>query len=280
MNAQPLVSVICLCHNQARFVDEAIQSVWDQNHSNIELIVVDDGSTDSSKAVIQKELDGSKTQFIDLKENIGNCRAFNHGLKEAKGSFIIDLAADDILYPNRITEGIKSFSDKKIGVNFCDVRFLNDEGENLGSHYKRNETGELVQTVPEGEIYKELISRYFISPPSMMMRKSVLDELGGYDENLSYEDFDFWIRSSRNWRYNFTDQLLVGKRIVGGSLSSKQFQFRTKHQRSTLAVCKKIKKLNRSKEEDLALKKRCWYEVRQCFKQGNLELTPGFLKLI
>lgn len=279
MNAQPLVSVVCLCYNQARFVAEAIQSVWDQDHPRIELIVVDDGSYDDSKKVIQEKLLGTDTQFIDLKENTGNCTAFNHGLKEAKGDFIIDLAADDVLYKNRISNGLKFF-EPDVGVNFCDVMLLNKKGENIRTHYKRDKNGELLEVVPEGIIYEQLIAKYFISPPSMLIRKEVLDQLGGYNENLSYEDFDFWIRSSRNWKYSFSDQILVGKRIISNSLSRKQFRFRNKHQKSTLIVCQKIKELNMSKEEDRALKQRCWYEVRQCVKQGNLELIPSFVGLI
>lgn len=279
MNAQPSVSVICLCYNQATFVADAIQSVFTQDHSNVELIVVDDGSKDGSKEIIKDQLKNLQSQFIDLKENVGNCVAFNHGLKEAKGEFIIDLAADDVLYPNRISEGLRFFK-HDIGVHFCDVMLFNEKGENIRTHYRRNKEGILLERVPEGDIYEQLIAKYFISPPAMMIRRTVLDELDGYDEKLSYEDFDFWIRSSRNWRYSFSDQVLVGKRVVTNSFSSKQFKWRTNHQKTTLEVCRKIKNLNRSKAENSALRKRCWYEIRQCVKQGNLELIPSFLSLI
>lgn len=279
MNAQPLVSVVCLCYNQVQFVADAIQSVLDQDHSNVELIVVDDGSKDGSKEAINKKLKGLQIRFIDLEENIGNCKAFNLGLEEAKGEFIIDLAADDILYPTRISEGLNHF-EPGIGVHFCDVMLLNAHGDELTTHYERDEDNHLLENIPTGDIYKELISRYFISPPSMMIRKAVLDQLEGYDEDLTYEDFDFWIRSSRSWQYSFSNQVLVGKRIVADSFSAKQFRFRTKHQKTTLKVCQKIKELNQSHEEDLALKKRCLYEIRQCLKQGNIELIPSFFKLV
>jgi len=107
----------------------------------------------------------------------------------------------------------------------------------------------------------------------------VLDELNGYDESLTYEDFDFWIRSSRKFQYGYTNKILVKKRDVPGSLSKKQFSLLNKHQKSTLKVCKKIKKLNRSKAENYALRKRCFYEIRNCVKQGNLTLIPSFLRL-
>lgn len=272
MNA-PKVSVICLCHNHADFVNESINSVLEQTYPNVELIVVDDGSTDNSKGSINKVLD-KEIQFIDIKKSIGNCNAFNKGFEASTGDFIIDLAADDLLLPNRIEEGLKTFETKLVGVEFCNVLNVDPAGDELNVHFSEH------AEVPEGDIYKELITTYFISPPGMMMKREVLEELGGYDESLSYEDFDFWIRSSRKYEFGYTNQVLVKKRNVPNSLSKSQFRFLSKHQRSTLKVCKKIKKLNRYNEEKLALRKRCLYEIKNCLKQGNIHLIPSFIKLI
>ena len=279
MSEQPLVSVICLCHNQGKYVAEAIESVWLQEHENVELIIVDDASSDSSREEILAKIEGTDTVFISLEENHGNCKAFNIGFKKSNGTFIIDLAADDYLLPNRISEGLKAFSDG-VGVDFSDAMLLDESGNYLRTHFRRSKTGSLLTSVPEGNIYQELIQRYFVSAPTMMIKREVLEQMGGYDEDLSYEDFDFWIRSSRNWAYNFTDQVLVKKRILQGSHSSKQFVFRSNYQKSTLTVCQKIKDLNNSKEEDSALRKRCWYEIRQCLRHGNWGLIPAFWKLI
>ncbi|MEP1095476.1 MAG: glycosyltransferase [Cyclobacteriaceae bacterium] len=276
---RPLVSVVCLSHNHNEFVEESIQSVLDQDYENVELIVVDDASTDGTTSRIKRILQGTAIKFISLHENVGNCRAFNRGFQQSSGDYIIDLAADDVLLPNRITDGLKSFNSDKIGVSFCDAHLTDRSGEILGTHFERTKDGILNEEVSDGDIYETLIHRYFISAPTMMIRRQVLEQLDGYDENLSYEDFDFWIRSSRNWYYSFTNEILVKKRLVKNSHASSQFRFLSKHQRSTLEVCKKIKKLNRSTEEDQALKKRCRYEIRQCLRQGNWRLIPAFLSL-
>ena len=111
--SQPLVSVICLCYNQARWVEDSIKSVLNQTYNNIQLIVVDDKSTDNSATVIRNLLaDKPQIKFISNSKNLGNCKAFNRALKEAKGQYIIDLAADDVLLPNRITEGVNTFQKK------------------------------------------------------------------------------------------------------------------------------------------------------------------------
>lgn len=276
---RPLVSVICLSHNHNEFVEESIQSVLDQDYENVELIVVDDGSTDGTKDRIEKMVSGTDIKFLSLQENVGNCTAFNRGFEQSSGEFLIDLAADDVLLKNRITEGLPTFSSEEIGVNFCDAQLIDRSGQILGTHFKRNQEGLLEEHVHEGDMYEILIKRYFVAAPTMMMKREVLTELGGYDENLSYEDFDFWIRSSRNWQYKFTDKVLVKKRLLKNSHSTSQFRFLSRHQRSTLKVCKKIKGLNRSNSENQALKTRCKYEVRQCLRQCNWQLIPAFLSL-
>ena len=107
MNSQ-LVSVICLCYNQARFIEEAVQSVLMQTHQTIQLIIVDDASTDNSPEMIGKIVSANpRIEYLLLKENLGNCAAFNRGLALVKGDFIIDLAADDILLPERVAAGVK-----------------------------------------------------------------------------------------------------------------------------------------------------------------------------
>ncbi|WP_420316227.1 glycosyltransferase [Ekhidna sp.] len=280
MNQLPLVSVICLCHNQRPYIREAINSVLKQSYPNVELIIVDDGSNDGSKEEIKDVIADSSIVFLDLEASIGNCTAFNKGFQRSSGEYIIDLAGDDCLMPERILKGVNTFLKTDAGVTFCDVMNIDKNGNNIGSHFKRNTSDRLIEDVPQGDIYTDLIKRYFISPPSMMIKRDVLNKMGGYDETLSYEDFDFWIRSSRDWHYAFTDEILVKKRILAGSLSDQQFRFRSKHQQSTLKVCQKIKKLNKTKDERSALRQRVLYEVKQCLKQGNINLIFPFLKLL
>ena len=244
-----------------------------QTHHQVELIVVDDGSTDGSKEIIKEAIPPDST-FINIESSIGNCKAFNRGFARSSGAFLIDLAADDVLLPDRISAGIASFAQHDIGVNFCNVENIDKDGHSLGHHFFADDV------VPDGDLYEELIARYFISPPSMMIKREVLDNLGGYDESLSYEDFDFWIRSSRAYYYKYTDRILVQKRILKRSFSSEQQGFLNRHQQSTLRVCQKVKALNRTEAEGKALKRRARYEARQCIRQGNLHLLPAFLRLM
>ena len=276
---KPLVSVICLCYNHERFVEHAIESVLKQTYSNIELIVVDDASTDGSRDVIIKASKNYGFRVILNESNLGNCTSFNQGFKQSKGKYLIDLAADDLLDLERIQTGVNVLEAKgdTYGVHFCDVELISEEGKSLGTQYKRDQQGNLSEIVPSGDIYKALVERYIISAPAMMMTRKVLDELGGYDEQLSYEDFDFWVRSSRNYHYAFTDQVLIRKRILEHSLSSSQFHRNNKHALSTAKVCDKILKMNKNKEEDQALLKRIKYEVKWDLITENWEAARKLL---
>lgn len=282
MKPTPLVSVICLCYNQKKYVVDAINSVINQTYQNIELIIVDDGSTDGSQEEIRSAIKGLEINFIAIGENVGNCKAFNIGFSASSGNYIIDLAADDMLLPLRVEIGINDFvsANKKAGVHFTDAFNTNEEGRILNTHYERDQSGQISQSVPIGNIYSDLIQYYFISPTTMMTKRSVLEELSGYDENLKYEDFDFWVRSSRRYNYIFNKAPLVKKRIIESSHSKSQRQFFNSHQSSTFLVCQKVFDLNKTSDEYLSLIKRCKYEIRQCLLTLNFKLIPKYIELM
>ena len=254
---RPLVSVICLCYNQAPFVEEAIHSVFAQSYPNVQLVVVDDASKDGSVHKIKKLKEKYSFQFLPLPLNVGNCKAFNEGLKSAQGEFIIDLAADDVLLPHRVLSGVNALQKAggNFGVNFSDAYWISEQGNILYKHSDRFPHA----TVPQGNIYKDLIARFFICSPTMIYRRNVIDYLGGYDESLSYEDFDFWIRSSRRFLYCYTPEALVNKRILKRSMSEKQFSILSPQLKTTFKVCEKIMALNVSAAEQKALSYRIIY---------------------
>lgn len=273
-----LVTVICVCYNHARFVVEALESVKKQTYSSVELIIVDDGSADDSAQIIHQWVEKNPTAtFIDLKQNIGYTKAFNKAFHLAKGKFYIDLAADDVLLPERIEKGVAGFLDKgeRYAIQFGDAQFIDTTGKYLSKHSDKFPHA----TIPQGDVYGEVIHRYFICSPTMLVRKSVLDALGGYDEDLHYEDFDLWIRIGRDNLFFYIPEALVLKRKVPGSLGQLQYARNSKQMESTWLICQKIKKLNRSEAEQKALKKRIFYEFRQCIRFGNWGLAWRYFKL-
>lgn len=256
-------------------MQEALESVLSQTYPAIELIIVDDGSTDGSKEIIGDFVETHDVPFVDIDEPVGNCTAFNRGWRQSSGDYLIDLAADDILLPDRVGIGIERLEETGYGVHFSDAELIDKDGEFLSNHNDR-----FNDLIPEGDLYKDLVSRYLICPPTMMIRNEVMKRLDGYDEKLAFEDFDFWVRSAREFKYCYTNKVLVKKRMLVNSHSSSQKRFRNEHQKSILKVCWKILEMNKTKEEGNALKRRCWHEIRQCIKKGNLGLVPGYLSVI
>ena len=255
-----------------------MESVLSQTYKNYELIVVDDGSTDESLTVIEKfQKLHPEITFIRLEKNEGLCKAFNAAFKFCSGDFIIDLAADDILLPERLDRGVKSFEtlDDSYGVIFGDAEWINAQGKRLCFHSEKHPHN----SIPQGNIYQPLIERYFICSPTMMFRRAVIEALGGYDETLSYEDFDFWMRSSRIFKYHYEAHVLVKKRKLKNSLSQSQFKILNKHNHSTYLVCCKIRDLNRTQGEKESLNKRIQYEIRQCIRTLDLTLALKYFAL-
>ncbi|MEO0330518.1 MAG: glycosyltransferase [Bacteroidota bacterium] len=281
---QPLVSVIALSYNHAQFLEEALQSVAQQSYSAIELILVDDASTDASVTVAQSFLQENPVAFpvktCFLPKNQGNCVAFNRGLALATGKYVIDFATDDIMLLQRIAQQVAYFESlpSGYGVVFSEAEYVDETGKHLWFHYC--DQLKHLRPIPEGNVYVDVLAYYFVSPPTMMIKKKVLDELGGYDEQLAYEDFDFWVRSARNWKYAYLDKCTTQVRKHAHSLSSKQYRRNDPQLYSTYLVCQKAFKLNRADEEHQALAVRLKYELRQALLSGNLWEAKLMMQLL
>ncbi|MGI9543670.1 MAG: glycosyltransferase family 2 protein [Cyclobacteriaceae bacterium] len=280
---KPLVSIIIVSHNQVTHLEQAVHSALDQSYQNTEIIGVDDHSSDGTNELwLQLSVKYPRIKYLPRIAHQGYCKTFNRGFAMAHGKYIIDLSADDILLQERVAIGVDSLEQApdEYGVHFTDAHYINERGEMISGYYKRNRKGLLKTQVPHGNIYQDLLERYFICTPSMMIKKQVLDTLGGYDERLYYEDLDFWIRSSRNYKYAFTDQVLVQKRVLANSMAKGQYRPGSSMLTSTYQVCEKALQLNRSNSEHKALATRIGYELRQCIFLNEYNLASQYLELI
>ncbi len=236
----PLVSVIALCYNHERFIIECLQSVVNQTYKNVELIIVDDYSVDKSREKILEFYDTNATcHCIFNEENIGNCRSFNQALEISKGKYIIDLSTDDVLLPNRIEVQVKLMEiSSEVGVVFSDANYINEKSEYIGN-FKKN------IGLPFGNVYKDVLAgSCYTMPVTMMMRRTILEQLNGYDTTLAYEDFDFWVRSSRICDFGYVPEVLSYQRILEGSYSTKFFAKNSPLVQSSVKICQKAYLLN------------------------------------
>src|SRR5215831_11896181 len=255
----PLVSVVCLCYNHESFVAEALESVFNQTYANLQVIIVDDCSTDKSVSIIKKVISNlsCEIQLQCLEQNLGNCRAFNQGLKFATGGYVIDFSTDDVMMPDRIEKQVRFFETQKenVGVVFTDAIYINESGEPIRNHFEYLFKKKLIDHIPTGDVFRDVLTTYFISSPSVMMRKEVLDVLHGYDERLAYEDFDFWVRASRNFQFEFLDEKTTKVRKSADSMSTGWYKIGDKQLHSTYLICVKAEKLCRDEQDRDALRR-------------------------
>lgn len=284
-HTQPLVSVICLCYNHEDFVIETLESVLLQTYKNVELIIVDDCSKDTSRTIIEKwNTNNIAKHVIFNDQNLGMTKAFNKGISLAKGKYIIDLAADDVLHPNSIENHIANFKKNnfKIGVSYGNAESIDKNSNHIEYRYPVNKDFKVIDHPGEGDLYAKILERFFISSPSLMTHIEVYKKLNGYDPNLFFEDFDFLVRSSRLYPFFFCDTIVIQKRVLKNSMSSSIFE-RNKgaylHRKTFFKIYVKAFTLNKTRQENIALVKRLLRELKICLKllYFNYFLLTGVL---
>lgn len=262
---------------------ESLESVFNQSYTAIEVIVLDDASTDGSVNQIGKLMERyPRITFIRHAENRGNCASFNEAFLLAKGDYIVDFATDDIMEPERILKQVECFQelDSSWGVVFTDATYIDESGKNIRHHFEHLFKKRRISHVRSGDVYRHLLSSYFIAAPTMMVRREVVEYLQGYDENLEYEDFDFWVRSSRRYKYYFLNERLTKIRKWKNSMSSTWYKQGDKQLHSTYLVCEKALLLNESGEDNDALVIRIRFELRQSVFSQNHEEAALFFQLL
>lgn len=216
MNSQPLVSVIALNHNQGKFLEETLESIRNQTYKNIELIICDDFSTDDSKGKIIKWTmkHSYKAKFIFNKQHLKQNKSSNIGLREATGVFISFIACDDVLLPDKITQQMEEFESLSLDyfAIYSDALLINEDSKRC-SKKMFVEFYRTFSLPPSGFIFDDLKKGNFIPWGSLLFRREAFDKVGYFDEELGYEDWDFLLRLSKNYKIHFSKKVSIKYRI-------------------------------------------------------------------
>lgn len=213
-----LVSVVIPSYNHQAFVEQAIQSVWIQTHKHIELIVVDDCSTDNTYQVALSLLGSSPISMKVLRNsrNKGITGTLNHGLEHVKGEWVSILASDDWYASNKIERQLEEAEKRgeAYGCIHSDSYLVTHDGKVAGTVYENSTlppmTGEALLDLAYGRANMVAISA--------LIRSSLLRTIGGVDSTLRAEDFDLHLSLAKLTRYAFVSEPLTYSRIVEGSL--------------------------------------------------------------
>jgi glycosyltransferase involved in cell wall biosynthesis len=207
----PLVSVILPTYNRGWILTDAIDSVLAQDYKDYELIVVDDGSTDNTRDI----LDTYGQDIIVLRQaNKGVSAARNRGIAEAGGQLVAFLDSDDLWLPRKLSRQVDFFKFNPDAVinQTEEIWIRNGVRVNPKDRHRK----------PTGMIFERSLGLCLVSPSAVMIQKTLLDAVGGFDENLpACEDYDLWLRISCRYPVHLIAAPLIIKRGGHGDQLSK-----------------------------------------------------------
>lgn len=213
------VSVIIPAYNSARFLPDTLHSVLAQTYSDYEVIVVDDGSTDDTEAVVMAV--GGPVRYLP-QSNGGPSAARNAGIGAARGEFICFLDADDLWTPDKLVAQV-DFMDRSpnVGLVFADGEEFDESGVQCASLLSKSRfDGEIVTGTVIVEAFQKLLEENFIPTSTVMVRKSCFATTGLFDPALKGpEDRDMWSRIAAHFPIACLRRTMGRKRVVLSSVS-------------------------------------------------------------
>ena len=267
-----MITVVIPTYNRYGLLKVAIDSVLDQSYRDFELIVVDDGSTDDTHALVRSYGDS----LVYLKqENQGPSAARNRGIEESRGSLVAFLDSDDRWHPDKLLIQIEAMEEEPgyLISHTGEVWYRN--GELLRQKKKH-------QKLP-GYIFERSLSMCMVSMSTVIARRELFDHIGCFDEKLPCcEDYDFWLRASLRYPFLLVDQPLTFKE--GGREDQVSVIYRIGMDRFRIQSIVNLleKKVLSEEQREQALrelKNKCRIYGKGCIKWGREEEGRRYLQI-
>ncbi|BDU23580.1 glycosyltransferase family 2 protein [Flavobacterium sp. GSB-24] len=212
-NELPLVSIIVPAYNHEKYIENCIDSIINQSYKNIEVIIINDGSTDRTLSKLSSYKNFEQVKIIN-QENKGLCKTLNLGLSLTKGKYISILASDDYLINDKLEKQVAFLEyNPQYGMCCAKAYEVDDAGKNLGT---------VGAVVDENELsFQNLLDGNKIAILTALLKSNVFDEVGGFDEGLYMEDWDMWLRVSNKYKIGFLNEFVAYYRKHETNISSK-----------------------------------------------------------
>lgn len=209
-STQPLVSIVVPCYNQGQFLDDALASILRQTYASIEIVVVDDGSSDGTAAAAHRY----PSVRVIRRERGGAAAARNAGLQASGGALVVFLDADDRLLPEAVASGVEALrAHPEWAFVTGHVTVIDEQGLPAGTP---------AQSHADGNQFVALLrSNYIWTPGAVMYRRQVLDEVGGFDPAaLGSADYDLNIRIAGRFAIGCHHRVVLEYRQHGANMSA------------------------------------------------------------
>lgn len=205
-----LVSVIIPTYNQPGMLLDAIHSALAQTYAPLEIVVVDDGSTDDTAAVLEPYVGRGMIRY-EFQENKRQAAARNRGIRASRGELIAFLDHDDLWAPDKIERQVRLFDDPAVGIVYCGAREIDTAGGTLW------EKG--VDKYCRGMIFDRLLFDHFITNSSVVIRRACLERTGLFAEELfGVDDMHMWLKICHDFAADFVPDILVSCRNHAGNM--------------------------------------------------------------
>ncbi len=204
----PLASILINTYNDERYIKEALDSALAQTYKNIEVIVLDDSSTDRTTEIVKGYKD-ARLRYLRAPTHVGLVEGRNLLLRAAKGEYLTYLDADDIYLPAKVAEEVDFLEARRdYAAVYCNLAYFYDGAPGVFYHHRQRFYG-------GDEVFARLLEKMFITNTAFMFRRAVYDKLGGYRNDLGLvEDWEYFLRMTHaGYRIAFLDKDLVHYRL-------------------------------------------------------------------
>ena len=231
-----LVSVIIPAFNSERYIERSIDSVINQTYTNIEIIVIDDGSTDNTSTLLRKYYEKNLVKLVSLAENKGQANAINKGILFCTGSVISLLDSDDYYLPNHIEKAVEALKQDEIDVVYSNVSHINKKGKLINKLHKLKIKAENLSN----KIFGLLLFNYVIRS-SISFNKNLLRITGLFDSKITgSDDLDFCVRSLLVSNIMKVNDFTVVKMSHESNISDTRLNKRTYYYSNNIRICLKL----------------------------------------
>lgn len=226
---EPLISIGLLTYNHEKYISDALEGLMSQNYKQIELIILDDGSADRTPLIIQQYMERLKKRFVKVVNisNYKNCGNIPHNcnrmIMKMRGEFYFKASGDDVLLPDAIGSLYRSLLKHPECAVVHSSLILVEDSYTFGDKFNTEPQAFLNKKsgVEPNNLFQQLMAHNInVAAPTVLLRKEIISKYGYHDENIAFEDYEYWLRISQTEKFYYLDKPTVLYRRADTSASN------------------------------------------------------------